>query len=294
MTLKPDAADASFQAPHESLPHAVLAHLCGFVRIIPPGESRMTSPETELPEAQSRAIANAVREALARRRISRQKLADDARISISTLEKALSGRRPFTLATTIRLEEALGAPLRTAASTAQPDIATRHAPDALGAIRTRRSPGSKAATSRCALPSASPGRCLPIAPRSSGQRRLRARLPRGGTLGRALRPNGPSLGATPVGRGLSRHPLARAYRLVVLGRPTIEGEMYGLLTTLQSGRGSQLTPVAAPIALIPERRLSAPMPYGRLAPGTPDFAACRELLRRVGDDGFAAFFACPA
>ncbi|MFD0935654.1 transcriptional regulator, partial [Methylobacterium trifolii] len=41
--------------------------------------------ETELPEAQSRAIAQAVREALARRRISRQALADEARISISTL-----------------------------------------------------------------------------------------------------------------------------------------------------------------------------------------------------------------
>ena len=38
------------------------------------------------------------------------------------------------------------------------------------------------------------------------------------------------------------------YRLVVLGRPTIHGEMHGVLTTLQSGRGGQLTPVSAPIA----------------------------------------------
>jgi hypothetical protein len=37
-----------------------------------------------------------------------------AKISISTLEKALSGRRPFTLATTIRLEQALGLSLRKA------------------------------------------------------------------------------------------------------------------------------------------------------------------------------------
>ncbi|PJI51893.1 transcriptional regulator, partial [Methylobacterium radiotolerans] len=55
--------------------------------------------EIELSEAQSRAIAQTVREALARRRISRQTLAEEARISISTLEKALAGRRPFTLAT---------------------------------------------------------------------------------------------------------------------------------------------------------------------------------------------------
>ena len=57
-------------------------------------------------------IAQKVREELARRRMSRQGLADLARISISTLEKALAGRRSFTLATVIRLEEALGTSLR--------------------------------------------------------------------------------------------------------------------------------------------------------------------------------------
>ena len=62
--------------------------------------------EKQLSDEQSRAVAAMVREELARRRISRQRLADQAKISISTLEKALAGRRPFTLATTIRLEEA--------------------------------------------------------------------------------------------------------------------------------------------------------------------------------------------
>ena len=70
--------------------------------------------DTELSAEQSRTVSGLVREELARRRISRQRLADDARISLSTLEKALSGRRPFTLATTIRLEEALGVSLRRA------------------------------------------------------------------------------------------------------------------------------------------------------------------------------------
>src|SRR3954454_5807802 len=53
-------------------------------------------------------VALVVREELARRRLSRQWLSDSARISLSTLEKALSGRRPFTLATVVRMEEALG------------------------------------------------------------------------------------------------------------------------------------------------------------------------------------------
>src|SRR6187402_1258465 len=70
--------------------------------------------EKQLSDEQSRSVAALVREQLARRRISRQQLADQAKISISTLEKALAGRRPFTLATTIRLEEALGLPLRKA------------------------------------------------------------------------------------------------------------------------------------------------------------------------------------
>ena len=71
-----------------------------------------------LDEAHGREIARKVREELARRRISRQALADMARISISTLEKALSGRRSLTLAKVIRLEEALGTSLRAAPAAA--------------------------------------------------------------------------------------------------------------------------------------------------------------------------------
>src|SRR3546814_16057002 len=66
----------------------------------------------DLDSRSSEEIATTVREELARLRRSRQWLADAAGLSISTLEKALSGRRPFTLATVVRLEEALGRPLR--------------------------------------------------------------------------------------------------------------------------------------------------------------------------------------
>src|SRR6476646_6501093 len=86
--------------------------------------------ENQLSDAQSRSVAAIVREELARRRISRQLLADQAKISISTLEKALSGRRPFTLATTIRLEQALGVALRNNHVAAAPTHGV--APDELG------------------------------------------------------------------------------------------------------------------------------------------------------------------
>src|ERR1700747_968318 len=86
--------------------------------------------ETKLTDEQSRSIAGLIREELARRRISRQLLADQAKISISTLEKALSGRRPFTLATPIRLAAGLGVPLRN--NHAPAPVMHGVAPDELG------------------------------------------------------------------------------------------------------------------------------------------------------------------
>src|SRR5690606_9713040 len=77
-------------------------------------------------------FAERLREELARRRMSRQALADMARISLSTLEKALSGSRPFTLATVVRIEEALGASLRGALRT-DTGAARDLAPDHMGA-----------------------------------------------------------------------------------------------------------------------------------------------------------------
>src|ERR1700687_1804379 len=96
------------------LPNASRAGMCGFVRHrakARTGAMMLTSDKT-LSDEENRSVAAIIREELARRRITRQLLADQAKISISTLEKALSGRRPFTLATTIRLEEALGVALR--------------------------------------------------------------------------------------------------------------------------------------------------------------------------------------
>ena len=70
---------------------------------------------------------------MARRRVSRQYVADLARISLSTLEKALAGRRPFTLATLVRLEDALGLKLRRSDGAAPPPPPPQgHAPDELG------------------------------------------------------------------------------------------------------------------------------------------------------------------
>src|SRR6202051_3593430 len=99
----------------------------------------MLTPDKQLSAEQSRQVAETIREEIARRRISRQSLAEQAKLSISTLEKVLGGRRPFTLATTVRLEQALGVSLRkvqdipAAGAPGNCDVA----PDSLGAYSRR-------------------------------------------------------------------------------------------------------------------------------------------------------------
>src|SRR5881398_2368803 len=86
----------------------------------------------ELTQESTESVALLVREELARRRLSRQWLADEARLSLSTLEKALAGSRPFTLATVVRIEDALGTSLRGLRS--DPEQPTgMFAPESMGA-----------------------------------------------------------------------------------------------------------------------------------------------------------------
>ena len=260
---------------------------------MPPIEAEL--PETELPDGQSRLIAAAVREALARRRMSRQALADAARISISTLEKALSGRRPFTLATTIRLEEALGLPLRTQAP-APVAVAerARHAPEEFGSY-TREAVAFLE------------GRYLTLRP-SFGQAgaifAYRTEIAWDPESARLVFREAERLDAPFAQSGTVSVPnqsgqiylvtnFQGQYRLAVLGRPTIQGEMFGILTTLFSGRGTQLTPAATPLALVPERGgLAEGAQYGRISAGMACEPAYRQILARVREDVFAVFPGC--
>ena len=62
--------------------------------------------------------------------------------------------------------------------------------------------------------------------------------------------------------------------------------MHGILATLKVGRGSQLTPVASPITLVPMRSGDAPA-FGQIAPGHGAFAGYRALLQRTTEEQFA-------
>jgi hypothetical protein len=78
------------------------------------------------------------------------------------------------------------------------------------------------------------------------------------------------------------------YRLIVVSRPTIAGEMYGILTTLQVGRGAQLVPVSAPIVLIPIRAMGD-VSFGRIVAGHPCYEIYGQYLRRTVEEPFVLF-----
>jgi DNA-binding phage protein len=251
----------------------------------------MLTPDKQLSAEQSRQVAATIREEIARRRISRQHLAEQAKLSISTLEKALGGRRPFTLATTVRLEQALGVSLRkgleapVAATPVNGDVA----PDGLGGysrrsvswlehdyLTLRPSFGDREAiyAYRTEITWDALASCLVF----HETEKLDAAYTQSGEVAVPNQSGHIYLVTNKGGQ----------HRLIIVSRPTITGEMYGIIATLLAGRGSSLTPVAAPIALLPMKRFPDPS-FGRLALKDANYEAYRAHLQRIIDEPFAMF-----
>jgi transcriptional regulator with XRE-family HTH domain len=250
----------------------------------------MIDDPSQLTDEQSRSVAALVREELARRRISRQHLADQAKISISTLEKALAGRRPFTLTTTIRLEEALGVSLRRSGhETLVPSIQNGVARGDLGSyarpavswiegsyLTLRPSFGDREAIYAYKTEISWDDRRSILVFRESD--RIDAEFTHSGEVSVPNQSGHIYLVTNTHGK----------YRLIILARMAINGQMHGILTTLQAGRGAQLTPVAAPIALVPMHTMKA-TEFGRIAAGHPCHDAYRKVLKRTIEEPFALF-----
>lgn len=238
-----------------------------------------------LPQEQGDAIADRLREELARRRMSRQALADMARISLSTLEKALSGSRPFTLATIVRIEEALGTALR--GGTGQPPDTVRDlAPDHMGAYSRSaiRWIEQDYITLRASF--GTPDAMVAYRTRigwdgMAGYLRFAESERADGAFAQSGHVSMPNLSGHIylVTNEQGQH------RLVILGRPTRDGRMFGLLTTLQVGAGSQLVPVACPVAFVPEKELAG-LTMGLIAADNPFFRPCRDILDKALQDDF--------
>ena len=253
----------------------------------------MPTPDKQLSAEQSRQIADTIREEIARRRISRQSLAELAKLSLSTLEKVLGGRRPFTLATTVRLEQALGVSLRTAPEPPAPALPVNGdvAPDSLGAysrravawiegtyITVRPSFGDRDAMfaylTQISWDAAAS--CL-VFHESERQDAAYAQY------GEVAVPNQ----SGHIYLVTNRH---GQHRLITVAPLPISGEMFGIITTLLAGRGSLLTPIAAPIAYLPVKMIANPT-FGRISPDNANYRGLSQPFaanaRRAVCDVFA-------
>ncbi len=252
----------------------------------------MSVPDKQLSAEQSRQIAELIREEIARRRMSRQALAEQAKLSLSTLEKVLGGRRPFTLATTVRLEQALGVSLRKGPDSApavQLVSGGDVAPDSLGAYSRRAVAWLE-------------GAYLTLRP-SFGDREAiyayRTEIGWDAQASSLIFREGERQDAAYTQWGEVAVPNQSGfiylvtnrngqYRLITVSRPTISGEMYGILTTLLAGRGSTLTPIATPIAFLPIKNIASPT-LGRISSNELNYALYRTHLRRTTEEPFALF-----
>lgn len=233
-------------------------------------------------------LAERVREEIARRHLSRQALAAHAKISLSTLEKALSGRRPFTLASIVRLEEVLGVSLR-----------PKHGNGSVGGTVAHTAPDELGNYGRAAV-NWLEGPFLTLRP-SLGERgaiyAYRTDVTWDETAGRLTFTEKERMDAdfsqygnvsVPQQSGhiyfvTNRH---GQYRMIIVARPVITGEMHGIITTLQAGRGSHLSPVSMPIVFQPIRNGLVPH-FGRIPRGHQAYARYSALLRKTVADDFA-------
>lgn len=236
-------------------------------------------------------LSERIREALGRQRLTRQWLADKAQVSLSTLEKGLAGQRPFTTATLVRIEAALGIALRPRPELDRP---RGIAPEELGAYSrdavrwlegdylTAR-PAFAIEGALCAYRTsiAWDDEVSHLVFRES--ERADAAYAQRGDL------------ALPNKSGhiylITRE--SGQFRLAVLGRPTISGALYGLLTTLQAPGGSRLLPVSCPIALLPIAAGAEPR-FGLHRPGEAGHERLAPQLAQIEAEGFARLLSSPA
>lgn len=234
----------------------------------------------------SEAVAVVVREELARRRLSRQWLADEAKVSLSTLEKALAGSRPFTLATVVRLEDALGTSLR--GSRRSEPQGGLSAPESMGAY-ARPAVQWLEATYLTLRPSFSEAGAVFAYRTEIAWDEAKGHLvfSEAGRTDSEYEQKGfvsfPNLSGAIYLVTISEG----QYRVAVLNRPS-GGWLSGILLTLAAGEGAQLTPAAVPIALIPTKGRPE-SPVGVFRPGDPCFDEYRECVDRVTQRGYARF-----
>ena len=203
------------------------------------------------------------------------------RISISTLEKALGGTRPFTLATLVRLESALGVGLR---------------PQHPKPVRPVSAPSELGAYSRASVRWLE-GDYLTLRPSFEVRGTIyayRTDIRWDDTLQCLAFAEAERLDAPYAQKGVVSLPNKSGHvylhtndegqmRLAILSHPLITGQMYGVMSTLLSANGGHLVPVAVPMALVPR---TTDMTFGRVSEPDGIYALYRKHLDRVVAEDF--------
>jgi transcriptional regulator with XRE-family HTH domain len=224
-----------------------------------------------------------LREELARRRMSRASLAEHAKISLSSLEKSLSGQRPFTDQALVRIETALGLKFRKLEEPAQ-----RHAPETMGSY-ARAAVNWLEGSYLTLRPATSNGNAIytyeTLISWEPDQGHLIFR--EAGRADKAYAQQGSVSMPHQSGHIYLVTNKHGQHRMAMLSRQGITGELYGLLLTLQQGRGAQLLPVAMPIVLVPMDAFAEKPPFGTVAEGHPIHAVLKGKLDKTLQGGFA-------
>ncbi len=244
-------------------------------------------------------ITTLIREELARRNKTRQWLADTARISISTLEKGLSGRRAFTLSTLVKIEESLGLSLRTQDSASNvhqlpinqnQNQASTVAPDSMGSYSKRQVEPLMQ-------------RYLTVRPSFSQRKNCLfsyvTTIAWDDALGHLVFEESDRIDADYTQRGLVAVPHKSGHiylstnrhgqqRMVTLSKPNILDEMFGVLSSLMVKQASQMSPVACPIALAPLTSYPTPI-LGLVEQHQPPYKDYTALLRKAVGEGYCSF-----
>ena len=227
-------------------------------------------------------ISDAIRRELARKRLSRAGLAAAAGISLSSLEKGLSGARKFSTDTVVKLETSLGVSLL------KQDAGPLTAPDSLGGY-ARQSvawlegsyvtlrPSSKRAQDIVSyLTEISWNDDIGHLTFCENYRADKDYAQKGDV-------------AVPHQSGhiylvTNRH---GQHRMMLLSRHGASGALHGLLLTLQQERGASLLPVTMPVVLLPVKKLEQPPVLGVITPENAGYAVLRAALDKTIDGGFA-------
>jgi transcriptional regulator with XRE-family HTH domain len=227
-------------------------------------------------------ISEMIRQELARKRLSRAGLAATAGISLSSLEKGLSGARSFSADTVVRLETALGVNLRNAVA------GPLTAPDSLGGYARQSVKWLE-------------GSYVTLRPSSKREKDIVSYLTEilwdetanhltfreNYRADKDYAQKGDV--AVPHQSGhiylvTNRH---GQHRTMMLSRHGVSGGLHGLLLTLQQERGASLLPVSMPVALLPVVKLKEPPVLGVITVENKHYDQLRAALDKTIDGGFA-------